>query len=361
MRHLNLIKDLTLAHGPSGFEENVKEIIKNYLAGKAEFSKDNLGSLICKKEGTCSSPKIMVPGHMDEIGFMVNSITKNGFVKFIPLGGWHDQVLLAQKVIIKTRKGEITGVIGSVPPHLLSAKEKSKIVEKKEMFIDVGAQTREEAQEKMGILPGDPIIPDSSFHVLGEKMIMAKAIDNRIGCCLFMNVIKELWGVPHPNTIYGVGTVQEEVGLRGAATAAYVVEPDICLTVDVTIATDMPGLEKEDPEVKLGNGPVLTLADATVIGNRNLRNFVIDTAQKNHIPLQFNTMMGGGTDGGVIHKSGPGVPTVVISIPTRYIHSHYSIFHYDDYENTLSLLLQVIKGLDAPTTEKIKAGKAINN
>lgn len=354
MKDLELIRELTLAHGPSGFEENIRELIKNNLAGKAEFSQDNLGSLICKKEGTSASPKIMIPGHMDEIGFMVNSITTYGYIKFIPLGGWRDQVLLAQKVIIKTRNGDVTGVIGSVPPHLLSAKDKDKVVEKKEMFIDVGAQSREEAQEKMGILPGDPIVPDSAFHVLGEKMIMAKAIDNRIGCALFMNVIKELWGTAHPNTVYGVGSVQEEVGLRGATTSANVVMPDICLTVDVTIATDMPGLEKEDPEIKLGQGPVLTLADASVIGSRKLRNFIIDTAQRESIPLQYNTMMGGGTDGGVIHKTGPGVPTVVLSIPTRYIHSHYGIFHYDDYENALRLLFAAVKGLDAQTVEKIK-------
>lgn len=356
MKHLELIKDLTLTHGPSGFEHNVKELIKNRLAGKANFSQDNLGSLICKKVGASGSPKIMIPGHMDEIGFMVNSITKQGFIKFIPLGGWYDQVLLAQKVIIKTKKGDVTGIIGSTPPHLLSEKDKNKLVEKKEMFIDVGAQSREEAEESMGILPGDPIIPDSSFHVLGEKMIMSKAIDNRIGCCLFINVLEELWGTQHPNTVYGVGTVQEEVGLRGATTSANVIMPDICLTVDVTIATDTPGLEKEEPEIKLGQGPVLTLADATVIGNRNLRNYVIDTARQEQIPLQYNTMMGGGTDGGAIHKTGPGVPTVVLSIPTRYIHSHYGVFQYDDYENALRLLLALIKGLDADTVENIKQG-----
>jgi putative aminopeptidase FrvX len=354
MKYLNIIKTMTMAHGPSGFEENVREQIKEYLAGKAEFTQDNLGSLICKKEGTSSSPKIMIAGHMDEIGFMVNSITKNGYVKFIPLGGWRDQVLLAQKVIIKTKNGDVTGIIGSVPPHVLSAKDKNKVVEKKDMFIDVGAKDRKEAQDIMGILPGDPIVPDSTFHVLGEKKIMAKAIDNRVGCCLFMNLIEELWGKVHNNTVYGVGTVQEEVGLRGAGTSAHIIKPDICLTIDVTIATDMPGLEKEEPEIKLGNGPVLTLADATVIGNRKLRNFVIDTAKGKNLPLQFNTMMGGGTDGGAIHKTGPGVPTVVLSIPTRYIHSHYSIFDYDDYETALQLLLSLVKGLDQKTVDSIK-------
>ena len=186
---------------------------------------------------------------------------------------------------------------------------------------------------------------------------MSKALDNRLGCALFIDVIKSLQDITHPNTVYGVGTVQEEVGLRGAVTAANMVEPDICLTVDVAIATDTPGLEKEDSEVKLGSGPVLTLVDASMIGNRSLRYFVIDMAKKANIPLQFNTMMGGGTDGGAVHKFGPGVPAVVISIPTRYIHSHYSVFDYKDYEYTLQLLLEVIKSLDAARVKEIKLGK----
>ncbi len=352
---LEMLKELCLAQGPSGFEGDIKNIIIKHLENKAEFSQDNLGSLICKKRGLLDSPKIMIPGHMDEVGFMVNSITKNGFIKFIPLGGWWDQVLLAQKVIIKTAKGNVQGVIGSTPPHLLSAKDKDKVIEKKTMFIDVGAKDKEEAQDIMGIQLGDPIIPDSTFHVLNNsKMIMSKALDNRAGCCLFIDVIKALQNIEHPNTIYGVGTVQEEVGLRGATTAAHAIEPDVCLTVDVTIATDVPGLEKEEPEVKLGEGPVLTLADASMIGNRTLRNFVIDTAKKENIPLQFNTMMGGGTDGGAVHKTGPGVPSVVISIPTRYIHSHYAIMHYDDYVNTVKLLVEVTKILDVKAVQEIK-------
>lgn len=357
MRSLDMIKEMSLAHGPSGFEGEIRKVIKKYLQGKVEFSQDNLGSLICKKTGTQEKPKIMIPGHMDEIGFMVNSITKDGFIKFVPLGGWWDQVLLAQRVTVKTSRGDLEGVIGSIPPHLLNDKDKEKIVKKNDMFIDVGASSRQEAEEVLGIMPGDPIVPSSTFHVFkGTRRLLGKAFDNRLGCCLFMDVLLALEKESHPNTVFGVGTVQEEVGLRGATTAANVVEPDICLVVDVAIAADTPGLEKEDPATKLGAGPVLTLADASMIGNRSLRNLVISTAKENNIPLQFNTMMGGGTDGGAVHKYGPGVPTVVISIPTRYIHSHYSIIQYDDYEQSLNLLLKLIKKLDAPTTEGIKQG-----
>ncbi|MDX9872510.1 MAG: M42 family metallopeptidase [Clostridia bacterium] len=355
MQSLEMIKEMTLAHGTSGFESDIKHRIKKYLQGKAEFSQDNLGSLICKKQGAQAAPRIMIPGHMDEIGFMVNSITKNGFIKFIPLGGWWDQVLLAQKVIIKTSRGDREGIIGSTPPHLLSEKERKEIVEKKNMYIDVGAKDKEEAQDVLGICPGDPIVPSATFHVLNQtKNIMAKALDNRLGCCLFIDILSALQTMAHPNTVYGVGTVQEEVGLRGAATAANLIGPDICIVSDVTVATDTPGLEKEDAEVKLGAGPVLTLADASLIGSRGLRDLVIATAKENNIPLQLNAMMGGGTDGGAVHKVGPGVPTIVISFPTRYIHSHYSVFNYDDYDHTVKLMLQLIMKLDQNTAQRIK-------
>lgn len=352
-----MLSELCMAHGPSGFEGDVKALIIKHLTGLAQFQQDNLGSLICIKKGSEEAPRIMIPGHMDEIGFMVNSITKNGFIKFIPLGGWWDQVLLAQKVIIKSIKGDVQGIIGSTPPHLMNAKDKEKIFEKKHMFIDIGAKDREDAAA-MGVQPGDPIVPDSTFHELGHRgMLMGKALDNRVGCCVFIDVIKALQNVNHPNTVYGVGTVQEEVGLRGAVTAANVVEPDICIIVDVTIATDVPGLEKEEPEVFLGEGPVLTLADASMIGNRSLRSYVINMAKKENISLQFNTMMGGGTDGGAVHKFGPGVPAVVLSIPTRYIHCHYGIIHYDDYENAVKLLTALARSLDKTTVQAIKEGR----
>lgn len=357
MNSIEMIQKLCEAHGPSGFETPVQELIKEELKGLALFNQDNLGSLICQKAGLSNGPRIMIPGHIDEIGFMVNSITKNGYLKFIPLGGWWDQVLLAQKVTVKTSQGDLVGVIGSTPPHLLSAKDKEKVVEKKEMFIDIGARSKDEAIT-MGVQPGDPIVPATTFHALGQTgMFMSKALDNRLGCAAFIDVLKALQNITHPNTVYGVGTVQEEVGLRGATTAANVVEPDICFVVDVTIATDTPGLEKEDAEVRLGKGPVLTLADASMIANRSLRNLVISTAKDNNIPLQFNTMMGGGTDGGSVHKFGPGVPTVVLSFPTRYIHSHYGIFNYEDYENTVKLLVNLCSKLDSNKVAEIKLGK----
>ncbi|MFZ7104916.1 MAG: M42 family metallopeptidase [Peptococcaceae bacterium] len=354
-QRLKLIKELTELHGVSGFEEEVKYYIKERLQDLSEISYDNLGSIICKKQGTDAGPKIMLPGHMDEIGFLVNSITKEGFLKFIPLGGWWDQVLLAHQVIVKTSLGDIPGIIGSTPPHLLDAKEREKVVEKKTMFIDVGAESKEEAMEKFGIKPGDVIVPSGNFSLMkNPDYIMSKALDDRLGVALFIEVIEELGKTEHPNTVYGVGTVQEEVGLRGAQTSTELIKPDLSFVLDVGIAGDTPGLEGLHIDVKLGKGPILLLADASMIPNRSLRDFVIDTANSRNIPLQFATMMGGGTDGGAIHKHGAGVPTVSFGIPTRYIHSHTSTFHREDYENLFRLLVEMIKKLDAGTVDLIK-------
>lgn len=352
---MKLIKELTDLHGVSGFEEPVRFYIQERLKDLTEITTDNLGSIICKKQGSSEQPKIMISGHMDEIGFLVSSITKEGYLKFIPIGGWWDQVLLSQRVIIKTSKGDIPGVIGSTPPHLLDAKEREKVVDKKTMFIDVGAESKEEAMEKFGIRPGDVIVPDSPFTLMkNDKYVMAKALDNRLGVALFIETIEELAKIQHPNTVYGVGTVQEEVGLRGAQTAPDVVKPDINFTVDVGISGDTPGLEKHYIDVKLGKGPILLLADSSMLPHRSLRDFVMDTASTLNIPIQYSTMMGGGTDAGAIHKYGSGVPSVSFGIPTRYIHSHAGIFHRDDYENLLRLLVEMIKKLDESTVDLIK-------
>jgi putative aminopeptidase FrvX len=353
---LNMFKELTEAPGVSGYESEVRKVIRKYAEPYSTIEYDNLGSIVCKKEGSGPSPKIMIPGHIDEIGFMVTNITDEGFIKFIPLGGWWDQVMLAQKVVIKASSGDVVGLVGSKPPHILTAEEKKKVVEKKDMFIDIGAADAGEATQAFGIRPGDPIIPVSPFEPMkNEKLLMAKAWDDRVGAALFIDVLKELNNFDHPNTVYGVGTVQEEVGLRGAQTSAAVVEPDVCIALEVAIAGDMPGMKKdESPNEKLGKGPVILLADATMIPNIFLRDLIVKTAEENNIPYQFSAMMGGGTDGGKIHMHARGVPSIVLGVPTRYIHSHTGILHYEDYMHTKNLLVELMKKLDAETVDSLK-------
>jgi len=351
-----MFQELTEAPGVSGYESEIRKVIRKYAEPFSTIEYDNLGSIVCKKVGTSETPKIMIPGHIDEIGFMVTNITAEGFLKFIPLGGWWDQVMLAQKVVVKTAKGDVVGLVGSKPPHILTPEERKKVVEKKDMFIDVGAADAEEASKSFGIRPGDPIIPISPFEPMkNEKLLMAKAWDDRVGAALFIDVLKELKTIDHPNTVFGVGTVQEEVGLRGAQTSAAVVEPDVCITLEVAIAGDMPGMKKDEPPTeKLGKGPVILLADATMIPNTQLRDLIVQTAEENNIPYQFSAMMGGGTDGGKVHMFAKGVPSVVLGVPTRYIHSHTGILHYDDYMHTKNLLVELMKKLDQETVEQLK-------
>jgi endoglucanase len=351
---LTMLKDLTDAKGIPGNEREVRDVMKKYITNYAdEVFTDNLGSLVAKKVGIEQGPKIMIAGHLDEVGFMVTKIDDKGFIRFQTVGGWWSQVMLAQRVTIVTRNGDITGIIGSKPPHILPAESRKKPVDIKDMFIDIGASSREEAME-FGVKPGDQIVPYFEFTVMkNEKMLLAKAWDNRIGCAIAIDVLKNLKGTDHPNVVYGVGTVQEEVGLRGAKTSANLIEPDIAFGVDVGIAGDTPGISEKEAASKMGDGPQIVLYDASMVSHKGLRDLVTDTADELNIPYQFESMPGGGTDSGSIHISANGVPALSITIATRYIHSHAAMLHRDDYENAVKLITEVIKRLDRKTVDKI--------
>jgi len=345
---LEWLKQISEAPGVSGYEQTVKQLLIDKLAAITEISNDKLGSVIFKKTGNDTEPKIMLASHMDEIGFMVKNITKEGFLKFTTLGGWWEHVMLGQRVMVHTRYGEVSGVIGSKPPHVLTPEERKKVVQKRDMFIDVGAKDDTEAKEVFGIRPGDVVVPVSSFTPLkNERYLLSKAWDNRIGCAIMADVLAKLQFESHPNTVYGVGTVQEEVGLRGAQTSAAVIDPHVAFVVDTCVAGDTPGITEDQATSKLGQGVAIGIYDASMIPHLKLRDYVIELAEQHHIPYQFAFSEGGGTDAGRIHVHGRGVPTLVISIPTRYIHSHNSIIHRDDYEAAVRLLLAVIKDLSA--------------
>ncbi len=347
---LTMLKELTECSGVPGHEVEVRQVIRKHVAPYTEITQDRLGSIICMKKGVSEEPRIMLAGHMDEIGFMVTHITKEGYLKFQQLGGWWDQVLMSQRVIVKTRKGDVLGVIGSKPPHLMDAEERRKMVKKEDMYIDVGASSREEVQQ-FGVRPGDPVVPASDFSVMtNPKYLLAKAWDDRVGCALFIETIKRL-GQDHPNTVYGVGTVQEEVGLRGAATSSYVVQPHVSFALEVSIANDTPGVAEHEGQIKLGGGPAILVYDASLVPNARLRDLVIDTAQEEGISVQFGSMSAGGTDAGRIQLTSAGVPSLVIGVPTRYIHSHQGIVQLDDFENTVRLMVATIKKLDSKTVE----------
>lgn len=348
-RTLSFLKDLVEANGAPGFEGEVAVVMERYLKGVGKISSDRLGSFICEKAGDPKGPRVMLAGHLDEVGFLVKSVTKEGFVKFLPLGGWWGHVVLGQRLIIQTRKGPITGVVGSKPPHELRDEDRRKVLEIRDMYIDVGATSDFDVKKKLDIRPGDPILPDSPFTVMANpNLLLAKAWDNRMGCALAAEVALRLKGEKHPNTLFAVATVQEEVGLRGAQTSATKIRPDVALALDVGIAHDTPGTEGDE---KLGGGPLIVIYDSSAIPNRKLRDLVIDTAEKLRMPLQFESVERGGTDAGRIHMTGEGVPSLAMGIASRYIHSHVSIIDKRDFEATVKLLVALVKRLDRKTVD----------
>jgi putative aminopeptidase FrvX len=352
---IKLLKDLTEASGVSGYEAPVKQITKEYLKPFGPLSTDRIGSVVCEKKGTADGPRVMLAGHMDEIGFMVKHITDQGFIRFIPLGGWFDQVLLGQRVIIQTHKGDITGVIGVKPPHIIPQDERDKVIRKKDMYIDIGATSKEEL-ESAGVRVGDPIVPAASFEVLaGGKTYLSKAFDDRVGVALMVSVLEELQQTGHPNQIYAAATVMEETVLGGAHTTAEMVNPDIAIILESGIAGDVPGVSADENAVKLGKGPVILLYDARMIPHLKLRDLAFETAKELGIPVQTDAMQGGATDGGVIHLHKAGVPTLVIGVPCRHIHSHSTILHRDDYDMTVRLLKALILKLDNRLLEELLA------
>jgi putative aminopeptidase FrvX len=346
-----LLKELTEVDGIPGYEGDVCALVREYMLPLGDIEKDRMGSIICRQGD--DGPRVMLAAHMDEIGFMVQHITAEGFIKFLPLGGWWDQVLLGHQVTIRTHTGPVLGVIGAQPPHVLPADERKKLVEKKDMYIDIGATSKEQVEEA-GIRLGDPIIPNTEFRVLsGGRTYLGKAFDDRAGVALIIELLQHFAAAPHPNTIYGAATVMEEVGTRGAETSVAVVNPDVAIILEVDICGDVPGIKPEQTSTKLGGGPSLLLYDARMIPNLPLRDLVIDTAAELDIELQLSTMAGGATDGSKIHLYRTGVPTIVLGVPTRHIHSHSGIMHRDDYDRLLELLKALIERLDAATVESL--------
>ncbi len=351
------LQEITDAFGPSGFEDEVGVIVEKHLGGFCEVMRDGLGSTVGKLVGASETPSILIAGHMDEVGFMVAGVTKGGYLKINPLGGWWPHVLLSQRVVIKTREGKLVhGLIGSKAPHSLKPEERTKVMEIEDLYIDIGASEDNEAYKKFGVRVGDPVVPYAQFEKLGPdgKFLMAKAWDNRIGVAVAIEVAKALKGQKHPNTLYAGGSVQEEVGLRGAGTCAYFVNPDIAIAIDVTLAADIPGSPNSEWGEKIGKGPSISVMDGSLLPNPRLLDFVLEIADKKGIPYQMGSLSKGGTDGGRFATTRNGIPSLTLSIATRYIHSHYSILHRDDVDNLIALLVETVKALDFKAIEKIK-------
>jgi endoglucanase len=335
------LEKLSNACGVTGREDQVRNIMVQLMTPYAdEIQVDKLENVIAIKKGKANSPKIMLAAHMDEVGLMVKTITKDGFLQFTKMGGIDDRILPAQKVIVYTKKGQFPGIIGSKPPHIQKEEERKKIITYDDLFIDIGAESKEDAAN-FGVSIGDVIVFDAKYTNLGKDAVIGKAFDNRAGCITMVETLKLLGQTDC--TVCAVGTVQEEVGLRGAATAAFGVDPDLALALDVTIAGDVPGVREFDTTVKMGKGPALTISDSGLITHPKVLRWLIDTAEEEKIPFQLESGLMGSTDAARISITRQGIPCGTISIPTRYIHSPVGMLSLKDIETSSKLTAAAIQ------------------
>jgi len=341
MKLVDILEKLSNANGVTGREGEVRDLMKQYLKPYVdEIREDRLGNLIAFKKGNKDAPSVMLAAHMDEVGLMIKNIKKKGFLQFTEVGGIDDRLLLAQKVIVHTDKGPLNGVVGSKPPHIQTEEERKKVIDADKLFIDVGAKDTEEA-EKMGVQVGDVVSFDTKFVRISENVVLGKAFDDRVGCAIMIETLRRLQKVDC--NVYAVGTIQEEVGLRGATIAAFQVAPDVAIVLESTVAGDMPGVEEGKAPAKIGEGPVLTVADAGLIAHPKVLRLLIDSAKENKIPYQLETGIRGSTDAARISLSREGVPSGVIAVASRYIHSPAAILDLDDAEKTVKLAVAAIR------------------
>lgn len=352
---LRLLAKLGEAHGAAGYEDSVRCIFQEEI-GAGVYS-DKTGNVFFEKQGSAGAPRVMLTAHMDEVGFVVQSVSKSGLIKFLALGGWWSHTLLAQRVRIRTRSGnEVIGVIGAKPPHLLDKNERERMMNIEDMFIDVGAASKEEVLSRFQIGLGDPIVPDSSFtQMLNPNYLLCKGFDNRVGMAILIQAANMLNECEHACTVYAIGTVQEEVGVRGAQTAVFGANPDLAIVLEGSPADDLPSVSEDERQGALGKGVQIRLMDPSAMMNRKLTQYLIDMANELKIPYQIAVRKSGGTDARAIHLHGAGVPTAVLGVPARYIHTHNGIIHLEDYLSTLKLVVEFLRTLDVETVNNFTA------
>jgi len=333
-----LLKELTEIMGASGEEKLIREKIKNIIKPYVDdMYVDNMGNLIACKKGKKDKPKIMLAAHMDEVGLMVKSINEDGTISFFPVGGVDNRILVAKPV--KVGEKGINGVIGAKPIHLQKRDEQERPLDYDSLYIDIGAKNKEEAEKHVSL--GDYIYFDSNFELMGNGYIKAKALDDRIGCNVLIEILKN----EYEYTICAAFTVQEEVGLRGAGVAAYNIEPDFAIVVEGTVAADVTDSVPHLISTELGKGPAISLMDRTTLYDRKTIDKITKIARENNVPYQFRRISSGGNDAGKIHLTKGGIKTVAVSIPCRYIHSFNSVAYLEDFNNAVVLVDLIIKNI----------------
>ena len=340
-----LLKRMIEASGIPGYESEIARIMQGEFKKSCdEVSIDDFGNVIARKGK--GKKKIMIAAHMDEVGLMVKHITKEGYINFIKVGGIDDRVLPAQRVVVKSKKGDLIGLIGTKPPHLQKDEERKQPLKYEDMFIDIGCKNKEETEKKVEI--GDAVIFEPNSGILNGKLYYGKAIDDRIGCFALIRIMEKLRTTASGAELYAVATGQEEVGLKGARTSAFRIDPDFAIAVDTTIAGDTPQITERESSLKLGGGVAITIIEASgrgVIVNEKIKDLLVNTAKANKIKYQIDVIEGGMTDGAMIYMNREGVPTGVLSIPTRYIHSPTGVFNIDDVNSAVELTVKAVQRL----------------
>lgn len=352
-RTIDLLRKLTDAAGPSGFEEPIRKVMVDEMRPYASsITFDGLGSIIAT-QGT-TGPRIMVDAHMDELGGMVRRITPKGLLTMQMLGGWLDQALVDQRWVIIGSKGPVKAVTGIRDVHVVPADERTRVYNRDGLYLDVGASSEAEVRA-MGISVGDPIVPDAPFEVLnGTNRYLGKAWDDRVGCGVVIEAMRRLASEPHPNQIVWAITTQEEIGLRGAHTASDAIKPELGIAIEGGITGDVFPGRPEETQAVLDGGPVLFVYDSSALPNRKLSAFVKQTAAARKLPLQLDLVQGYGDDSAEIQKSTAGVPTVNLLVPARYTHAHNGVISRRDFDQTVDLVVSMLKTLDARTVAAIR-------
>lgn len=346
MNKIELLEKLSNLHGAPGHEDDVIEFIKKNMDGYI-CERDSINNLYIKNNKDNNGVVVALDCHSDEVGFMVESIKANGTITFLPLGGWHIANIPAHSVIIKNFKNEyIKGVISSKPPHFMTAEERQRLPKMEELVIDIGTSSYDETVELFGIEVGNPITPDVTFyHDKKIDVARGKAFDNRVGCAIVMEVLKEIKHKELQVTPVGVVSSQEEVGLRGAQVGANEIKPDFAIIFEGSPADDT-FKDTFSSKGAIGKGVQFRVLDAGMVSNPRVQEFVKNIARKNNIPFQVIARSGGSTNAGKYHIAEKSIPTVVIGIPTRYAHTHYTYISIKDYENAINLGKKLLEELN---------------
>jgi endoglucanase len=351
---VQLLQQLADAHGPSGFEEPVRKIMVDRMKPLSDkLSFDGLGSVIAV-QGT-SGPRVMIDAHMDELGGVVRRVTPEGWLSMQMLGGWLDQALVDQRWTILGSKGPVRAITGIRDIHIASQDERTKVIPREQVFLDVGAKNAAEVAA-LGLAPGDPVAPEAPFAELkGTQNYLGKAWDDRVGCAVLVEAMKRLQRARHPNQLYFVATVQEEIGLRGAHTSSEIVKPEVGIAIEGGVTRDAPGVHPEEAQELLGGGPAMFLYDSSALPNRKLVELVRQTAREKNLPLQTDLVQGYGDDSAEMQKAGGGAPTINIVVPVRFTHSHNGIINRQDFDQTVELLVALLTKLDAKTVAELRS------